>query len=106
MEAEEFLSHCNFLDTMDDECIQCFKDYIKEMTHMERLRLCKCVTMFEFLPNNQPRITREPSSMTDFALPRTSTCANILSIPSYPNKEMMKEKLMVCSFSSKSYGLR
>ena len=78
MEAEEFLSHCNFLDTMDDECIQCFKDYIKEMTHMERLLLCKCVTMFEFLRNNQPRITREPSSMTDFALPKTSTYANIL----------------------------
>ena len=106
MEAEEFLSHCNVLDTMDDKCIQCFKDYIKEMTHMERLRLCKFVTMFEFLRNNQPRITREPSSRTDFALPRTSTCANSSSIPSYPNKEMMKEKLIVCSFSKKSYGLR
>ena len=49
MEAEDFLSHCNFLDIMDDECIQCFKYYIKEITHMERLWLCKCVTMFEFL---------------------------------------------------------
>ena len=106
MEAEEFLSHCNFLDTMDDECIQCFKDYIKEMTHMERLRLCKFVTMFEFLRSNQLRITIEPSSRTDFALPTTSTCANTLSIPSYSNKNMMKDKLIVCSFSNKSYGLR
>ena len=71
MEAKEFLSHRNFLDTMDDKCIQCFENYIKEMTHMKRLRLCQCVTMFEFLRNNQPRITREPSSTTDFALPRT-----------------------------------
>ena len=106
MEAEEFLSHCNVLDTMDDGCIQCFKDHIKEMTHMERLRLCKFVTLFEFLQNNQARITREPSSRTDFALPKTSTCANSFSIPSYPNKEMMKGKLIVCSFSKKSYGLR
>ena len=49
MEAEEFLSHCNFLDTMDEECIQCFEDCIKEMTHMERSQLCKFVTWFEFL---------------------------------------------------------
>ena len=48
MEAEEFLSHCNFLDTMDEECIQCFKDCIKEMTHMERSRLCKFVIGLNF----------------------------------------------------------
>ena len=48
MEAEEFLSHCNFLDTMDEERTQCFKDCIKEMTHMERSRLCKFVIGLNF----------------------------------------------------------
>ena len=79
MEAEKFLSHCNFLDTMDEERIQCFKDCIKEMTHMERSRLCKFVTGSEFLRSNQPRITIEPSSRTNFSLPIFNMCKYLIN---------------------------
>lgn len=83
----------------DDPSIRMFWEIVEEMTPEERFKLIKFVTSVSRAPllgfgALHPKFGIRNSGQGLLRLPTASTCVNLLKLPDYKDKKVMKEKLL------------
>lgn len=83
----------------DDPSIKMFWEIVEEMTPEERFKLIKFVTSVRRAPllgfgALYPKFGIRNSGQGLLRLPTASTCVNLLKLPDYKDKKVMKEKLL------------
>ncbi|RLV92016.1 putative E3 ubiquitin-protein ligase HUL5 [Spathaspora sp. JA1] len=83
----------------NDLTIKYFWQVVEEMTIQERFKLMKFVTSVGRVPllgfgSLNPKFGIRNSGSEINRLPTTSTCVNLLKLPDYRNKQVLKEKLL------------
>uniref|UniRef100_A0A8C3F8R9 E3 ubiquitin-protein ligase HACE1 n=1 Tax=Chrysemys picta bellii TaxID=8478 RepID=A0A8C3F8R9_CHRPI len=97
----------------EDPVIQWFWDVVEELTQEERVLLLQFVTGSSRVPHGGFAHIMGGSGLQNFTiaavpytrnlLPTSSTCINMLKLPEYPNKEILKNRLLVALHCG-SYG--
>ncbi|XP_039207010.1 E3 ubiquitin-protein ligase HACE1 isoform X3 [Crotalus tigris] len=97
----------------DDPVIQWFWEVVKELTQEERVLLLQFVTGSSRVPHGGFAHIMGGSGLQNFTiaavpytpnlLPTSSTCINMLKLPEYPKKEILKDRLLVALHCG-SYG--
>ncbi|XP_018409042.1 PREDICTED: E3 ubiquitin-protein ligase HACE1 isoform X3 [Nanorana parkeri] len=97
----------------DDPVIQWFWEVVQELTQEERVLLLQFVTGSSRVPHGGfayimggsglQNFTIAAVSYTSNLLPTSSTCINMLKLPEYPSKEILKDRLLVALHCG-SYG--
>lgn len=85
--------------TLNDKTIRDFWEIVHEMTNTERFQLVKFVTSVPRAPllgfkALVPRFGIKNGGDEPERLPTSSTCVNLLKLPNYRNKQLLKEKLL------------
>ncbi|KAI5297165.1 hypothetical protein KEM55_005053 [Ascosphaera atra] len=85
-------------DGQEHPTTQMFWEVLREMTNADRAKLLKFVTSTPRAPllgfsHLNPRFSIRDSSSEASRLPSASTCANLLKLPIYRDKETLREKL-------------
>ncbi|RCK59278.1 putative E3 ubiquitin-protein ligase HUL5 [Candida viswanathii] len=83
----------------NDPSIKMFWEIVEEMTPDERCKLIKFVTSVSRAPllgfgALNPKFGIRNSGQGSLRLPTASTCVNLLKLPDYKDKKVMKEKLL------------
>ncbi|CAH2252461.1 E3 ubiquitin- ligase HACE1 isoform X2 [Pelobates cultripes] len=96
-----------------DHVIQWFWEVVKELTQEERVLLLQFVTGSSRVPHGGFAYIMGGSGLQNFTiaavaytsnlLPTSSTCINMLKLPEYPSKEILKDRLLVALHCG-SYG--
>uniref|UniRef100_A0A8C0ZC85 E3 ubiquitin-protein ligase HACE1 n=1 Tax=Cyanistes caeruleus TaxID=156563 RepID=A0A8C0ZC85_CYACU len=96
-----------------DQVIQWFWDVVEELTQEERVLLLQFVTGSSRVPHGGFAHIMGGSGLQNFTiaavpytanlLPTSSTCINMLKLPEYPSKEILKDRLLVALHCG-SYG--
>lgn len=94
---KENVEYGGFFD--DDVTVQYFWEVVEEMNMEERCKLLKFVTSVGRAPllgfgALSPKFGIRNSGSDVERLPTASTCVNLLKLPDYKNKELVREKLM------------
>ncbi|KAM3855557.1 E3 ubiquitin-protein ligase HACE1 isoform 2-T2 [Vipera latastei] len=89
----------------DDPVIQWFWEVVEELTQEERVLLLQFVTGSSRVPHGGFAHIMGGSGLQNFTiaavpytpnlLPTSSTCINMLKLPEYPKKEILKDRLLV-----------
>uniref|UniRef100_A0A6I8RR36 E3 ubiquitin-protein ligase HACE1 n=1 Tax=Xenopus tropicalis TaxID=8364 RepID=A0A6I8RR36_XENTR len=97
----------------DDQVIQWFWEVVQELTQEERVLLLQFVTGSSRVPHGGFAYIMGGSGLQNFTiaavaytpnlLPTSSTCINMLKLPEYPSKEILKDRLLVALHCG-SYG--
>ncbi|XP_053314970.1 E3 ubiquitin-protein ligase HACE1 isoform X2 [Spea bombifrons] len=97
----------------DDQVIQWFWEVVQELTQEERVLLLQFVTGSSRVPHGGFAYIMGGSGLQNFTiaavaytpnlLPTSSTCINMLKLPEYPSKEVLKDRLLVALHCG-SYG--
>ncbi|KAM9155982.1 E3 ubiquitin-protein ligase HACE1 isoform 5-T5 [Pangshura tecta] len=97
----------------EDPVIQWFWDVVEELTQEERVLLLQFVTGSSRVPHGGFAHIMGGSGLQNFTiaavpytrnlLPTSSTCINMLKLPEYPSKEILKNRLLVALHCG-SYG--
>nr|XP_033793146.1 E3 ubiquitin-protein ligase HACE1 isoform X1 [Geotrypetes seraphini] len=97
----------------DDPVIQWFWEVVQELTQEERILLLQFVTGSSRVPHGGFAYIMGGSGLQNFTvaavaytpnlLPTSSTCINMLKLPEYPSKEILKDRLLV-ALRCGSYG--
>ncbi|XP_025021271.1 E3 ubiquitin-protein ligase HACE1 isoform X3 [Python bivittatus] len=97
----------------DDPVIQWFWEVVEELTQEERVLLLQFVTGSSRVPHGGFAHIMGGSGLQNFTiaavpytpnlLPTSSTCINMLKLPEYPKKEILKDRLLVALHCG-SYG--
>ncbi|XP_072264804.1 E3 ubiquitin-protein ligase HACE1 isoform X2 [Pyxicephalus adspersus] len=97
----------------DDPVIQWFWEVVQELTQEERVLLLQFVTGSSRVPHGGFAYIMGGSGLQNFTiaavpytpnlLPTSSTCINMLKLPEYPSKEILKDRLLVALHCG-SYG--
>ncbi|XP_060609077.1 E3 ubiquitin-protein ligase HACE1 [Anolis sagrei] len=97
----------------DDPVIQWFWEVVEELSQEERVLLLQFVTGSSRVPHGGFAHIMGGSGLQNFTiaavpytpnlLPSSSTCINMLKLPEYPNKEILKNRLLVALHCG-SYG--
>ncbi|XP_053106891.1 E3 ubiquitin-protein ligase HACE1 isoform X3 [Hemicordylus capensis] len=97
----------------DDPVIQWFWEIVQELTQEERVLLLQFVTGSSRVPHGGFAHIMGGSGLQNFTiaavpyipnlLPTSSTCINMLKLPEYPRKEILKDRLLVALHCG-SYG--
>uniref|UniRef100_A0A8D2IJW4 E3 ubiquitin-protein ligase HACE1 n=1 Tax=Varanus komodoensis TaxID=61221 RepID=A0A8D2IJW4_VARKO len=97
----------------DDPVIQWFWEVVEELTQEERVLLLQFVTGSSRVPHGGFAHIMGGSGLQNFTvaavpytpnlLPTSSTCINMLKLPEYPQKEILKDRLLVALHCG-SYG--
>ncbi|KAH0622179.1 hypothetical protein JD844_024264 [Phrynosoma platyrhinos] len=97
----------------DDPVIKWFWEVVEELTQEERVLLLQFVTGSSRVPHGGFAHIMGGSGLQNFTiaavpytpnlLPTSSTCINMLKLPEYPNKETLKDRLLVALHCG-SYG--
>ncbi|XP_067402626.1 E3 ubiquitin-protein ligase HACE1 isoform X2 [Emydura macquarii macquarii] len=97
----------------EDPVIQWFWDVVEELTQEERVLLLQFVTGSSRVPHGGFANIMGGSGLQNFTiaavpytpnlLPTSSTCINMLKLPEYPSKEILKNRLLVALHCG-SYG--
>ncbi|XP_030055022.1 E3 ubiquitin-protein ligase HACE1 isoform X2 [Microcaecilia unicolor] len=97
----------------DDPVIQWFWEVVQELTQEERVLLLQFVTGSSRVPHGGFAYIMGGSGLQNFTiaavaytlnlLPTSSTCINMLKLPEYPSKEILKDRLLV-ALRCGSYG--
>ncbi len=85
--------------TLNDKTIRDFWEIVHEMTNTERFQLVQFVTSVPRAPllgfkALVPRFGIKNGGDEPERLPTSSTCVNLLKLPNYRNKQLLKEKLL------------
>ncbi|XP_063773114.1 E3 ubiquitin-protein ligase HACE1 isoform X2 [Pseudophryne corroboree] len=96
-----------------DQVIQWFWEVVQELTQEERVLLLQFVTGSSRVPHGGFAYIMGGSGLQNFTiaavaytsnlLPTSSTCINMLKLPEYPSKEILKDRLLVALHCG-SYG--
>ncbi|XP_056343695.1 E3 ubiquitin-protein ligase HACE1 isoform X1 [Oenanthe melanoleuca] len=96
-----------------DQVIQWFWDVVEELSQEERVLLLQFVTGSSRVPHGGFAHIMGGSGLQNFTiaavpytanlLPTSSTCINMLKLPEYPSKEILKDRLLVALHCG-SYG--
>ncbi|XP_017595187.1 PREDICTED: E3 ubiquitin-protein ligase HACE1 isoform X5 [Corvus brachyrhynchos] len=96
-----------------DQVIQWFWEVVEELTQEERVLLLQFVTGSSRVPHGGFAHIMGGSGLQNFTiaavpytanlLPTSSTCINMLKLPEYPSKEILKDRLLVALHCG-SYG--
>ncbi|XP_063299618.1 E3 ubiquitin-protein ligase HACE1 isoform X1 [Pelobates fuscus] len=96
-----------------DHIIQWFWEVVQELTQEERVLLLQFVTGSSRVPHGGFAYIMGGSGLQNFTiaavaytsnlLPTSSTCINMLKLPEYPSKEILKDRLLVALHCG-SYG--
>ncbi|XP_075058943.1 E3 ubiquitin-protein ligase HACE1 isoform X2 [Mixophyes fleayi] len=96
-----------------DPVIQWFWEVVEELTQEERVLLLQFVTGSSRVPHGGFAYIMGGSGLQNFTiaavaytsnlLPTSSTCINMLKLPEYPSKEILKDRLLVALHCG-SYG--
>ncbi|NWS47909.1 HACE1 ligase, partial [Probosciger aterrimus] len=88
-----------------DQVIQWFWDVVEELTQEERVLLLQFVTGSAHIMGGSglQNFTIAAVPYTANLLPTSSTCINMLKLPEYPSKEILKDRLLVALHCG-SYG--
>jgi ubiquitin-protein ligase E3 C len=97
-------------DGLEYPTIQYFWQVMEEMSDEERRAVLKFVTSTPRAPllgfgSLMPRFSIRDSSNDQTRLPSTSTCVNLLKLPMYKSKSILKEKLLLSVFSGAGFDL-
>ncbi|KAF2674065.1 hypothetical protein BT63DRAFT_394564 [Microthyrium microscopicum] len=97
-------------DGLEHPTIQYFWQVMEEMSDEERRAVLKFVTSTPRAPllgfgSLMPRFSIRDSSSDQTRLPSTSTCVNLLKLPMYKTKAVLKEKLLLSVFSGAGFDL-
>lgn len=97
----------------DDQVIKWFWEIVQELTQEERVLLLQFVTGSSRVPHGGFAYIMGGSGLQNFTiaavpytsnlLPTSSTCINMLKLPEYPSKEILKDRLLVALHCG-SYG--
>ncbi|XP_078504436.1 E3 ubiquitin-protein ligase HACE1 isoform X1 [Lissotriton helveticus] len=97
----------------DDPVIQWFWEVVQEITPEERILLLQFVTGSSRVPHGGFAFIMGGSGLQNFTiaavpytpnlLPTSSTCINMLKLPEYPSKKVLKDRLLVALHCG-SYG--
>ncbi|XP_054838474.1 E3 ubiquitin-protein ligase HACE1 isoform X1 [Eublepharis macularius] len=97
----------------DDPVVQWFWEVVEELTQEERVLLLQFVTGSSRVPHGGFAHIMGGSGLQNFTiaavpytpnlLPTSSTCINMLKLPEYPRKEILKDRLLVALHCG-SYG--
>uniref|UniRef100_A0A8I6ADJ5 E3 ubiquitin-protein ligase HACE1 n=1 Tax=Rattus norvegicus TaxID=10116 RepID=A0A8I6ADJ5_RAT len=97
----------------EDPVIQWFWEVVEDMTQEERVLLLQFVTGSSRVPHGGFANIMGGSGLQNFTiaavpytpnlLPTSSTCINMLKLPEYPSKEILKDRLLVALHCG-SYG--
>ncbi|XP_056422177.1 E3 ubiquitin-protein ligase HACE1 isoform X2 [Hyla sarda] len=97
----------------DDQVIKWFWEVVQELTQEERVLLLQFVTGSSRVPHGGFAFIMGGSGLQNFTiaavaytpnlLPTSSTCINMLKLPEYPSKEILKDRLLVALHCG-SYG--
>lgn len=94
---KENVEYGGFFD--DDITVTYFWEIVTEMTPQERFKLVKFVTSVSRAPllgfgSLNPKFGIRNSGRSIERLPTASTCVNLLKLPDYQDKELMRSKLL------------
>lgn len=94
---KENVEYGGFFD--DDLTIIYFWEVVNEMTSQERFKLIKFVTSVSRAPllgfnSLKPKFGIRNSGRSNERLPTASTCVNLLKLPDYKDKEIIRSKLI------------
>ncbi|KAG7665146.1 HUL5 [[Candida] subhashii] len=94
----------------NDLSVQYFWEIVGEMTAEERFKLIKFVTSVSRAPllgfgSLSPRFGIRNSGSEATRLPTASTCVNLLKLPDYRNKKIMREKLLYAINTESGFDL-
>jgi ubiquitin-protein ligase E3 C len=111
--AEDLKNSCNYAGGYHalDSRIRWFWECVKEMNEKDRGLLLKFVTSCERPPSLgisflDPPFTIQKVDISDDArLPTASTCFNVLKLPSYSSKMVLKSKLLAAIHSGAGFDL-
>lgn len=97
-------------DGLEHPTVKLFWSVLEDMTDTERRAVLKFVTSTPRAPllgfaSLNPGFTIRDSSADETRLPSTSTCVNLLKLPRYGSKEVLKEKLLYAVFSGAGFDL-
>ncbi|KAM8954066.1 E3 ubiquitin-protein ligase HACE1 isoform 2-T2 [Pelodytes ibericus] len=97
----------------EDQVIKWFWEIVQELTQEERVLLLQFVTGSSRVPHGGFAYIMGGSGLQNFTiaavaytsnlLPTSSTCINMLKLPEYPSKEILKDRLLVALHCG-SYG--
>jgi ubiquitin-protein ligase E3 C len=97
-------------DGIEHPTIQLFWQCLEDMQDDERRAVLKFVTSTPRAPllgfaSLNPKFSIRDSSEDETRLPSTSTCVNLLKLPRYKSKRVLKEKLLYAVFSGAGFDL-
>lgn len=109
--AEDFFENVNVSRLTDPNSLKWIFEIIEEFSDQERLLLFKFMTARRLVPYKGLKNLMNPLSFVSIYLPNpshlptASTCESLMKIPVYPNKESLKEKLMMAIYSCETFDL-
>jgi ubiquitin-protein ligase E3 C len=97
-------------DGLEHPTVQMFWDVLEEMDDTQRRAVLKFVTSTPRAPllgfgALRPNFSIRDSGSDQTRLPSTSTCVNLMKLPIYRDKKLMKEKLLTAVFSGAGFDL-
>lgn len=94
----------------DDITVVYFWEVVNEMTSQERFKLIKFVTSVSRAPllgfgSLSPKFGIRNAGRSTDRLPTASTCVNLLKLPDYQNKELIRSKLLYVINTESTFDL-
>lgn len=94
----------------DDPTVLLFWEVIEEMTQEERCKVLKFVTSVSRAPllgfkSLKPHFGITNSGADKLRLPTASTCVNLLKLPEYNDKKLLREKLLYAISTNSGFDL-
>lgn len=113
VDTEDLRHHTVYKGYSDDsQTIQWFWEILHDMEEEDVQKLLQFVTSSPYAPllgfkylRPHFAIHRVPCETEGERLPTASTCINLLKLPDYSTKEMMREKLMYSIHSNAGFDL-
>jgi ubiquitin-protein ligase E3 C len=81
------------------------RNFLKFMTSCSRQPLLGFQSLAPLPCIQQVRLSADAMNANDFRLPTSSTCMNLLKLPNYPTKEILKQKLLYAIESKSGFEL-
>ena len=81
------------------------RNFLKFMTSCSRQPLLGFQSLVPLPCIQQVRVSADAVNENDFRLPTSSTCMNLLKLPNYPSKEILKQKLLYAIESKSGFEL-
>jgi len=97
-------------DGLEHPCVQMFWQVMHELSDEDKGKMLKFVTSTPRAPllgfgSLMPKFSIRDSGTDEARFPTTSTCINLLKLPRYKSKEMLKEKLLYAVNSGAGFDL-